>query len=220
MALTRLEEAIKAGNIDAVRLELVYQPQLAAQRTEDGISLVLLALYHGHPAIAELLAALKRDLDVFEAAALDAVPRLQHLLDLDPTLAHAVSSDGFTALHLAAYYGHTEAVRLLLARHADPNALSKNTLAVRPLHSALAGNSAQCVRLLVDAGANVEAAQPGRISPAHQAAAQGNLDALQILAQSGANLKPLDEQGRTPRELALQAGHQHIVTWLDEHALE
>lgn len=219
MVLTRLEEAIKAGNIDAVRLELVYQPQLAAQRTQEGLSLVLLALYHGHPAIAELLAVFKRDLDVFEAAALDAVPRLQHLLDSDPSLAHVLSSDGFTALHLAAYYGHAEAVRLLLAHHADANALSQNTLAVRPLHSALAGNNAQCVRLLVDAGANVEAKQPGGTSPAHQAAAQGNLEALQILAEHGANLKLADDQGRTPRDLALEAGHRHIVAWIDQQSL-
>ena len=218
MSQARLEEAIKASNIDAVRLELVYQPQLAAQHTPEGLSLVLLALYHNHPAIAELLAVLKRDLDVFEAAALDALPRLQHLLESDPALARSVSCDGFTPLHLAAYYGHADAVRLLLAHQADVNALSNNALAVRPLHSALAGNSAPCVRLLVEAGADVTAVQAGGVSAVHQAAAQGNLEALQVLTRHGAALHVIDDQGRTPRELALAAGHHHIVNWIDQHA--
>lgn len=218
MVDVRFVENVKAGKIDAVRLELVYRPQLAAQCTDDGLSLVLLALYHGHPMIAELLAVLKRDLDVFEAAALDAVPRLRHLLEANPALANARSSDGFTPLHLAAYYGHADAVRLLLAHHADPNAVSHNALAVQPLHSALAGDSAQCVRLLVEAGADVHATQPGGTSPVHQAAAQGNLDALRILVQHGASLNVVDEQGHTPRELALAAGRQQVVEWIDRHA--
>lgn len=220
MPQTRLEEAIRAGKIDDVRLELVYQPQLAAQRTDDGLSLVLLALYHGHAAIAELLAVLKRDLDVFEAAALDALPRLQHLLEQDPSLARARSSDGFTPLHLAAYYGHAEAVRLLLAHHAEVNAVSNNALAVQPLHSALAGNNPCCVRLLVEAGADVRAAQPGGQLPVHQAAAQGNLDALQLLVQHGAELAVADEQGRPPRDLALAAGHHQIAAWIDAQACD
>ncbi len=64
------------------------------------------------------------ELSVFEAAAFGRVERLGQILDEDRTRAHAISDDGFTALHLAIFGGQVESVRLLLERGADPNSLS------------------------------------------------------------------------------------------------
>ena len=47
------------------------------------------------------------------------------------------SADGFTALHLAAFFGRPEAVRLLLDRGADPNRWATGEPPVQPLHSAV-----------------------------------------------------------------------------------
>ena len=49
---------------------------------------------------------------------------IRRLLDDDPATANSWSPDGFTALHLAIFGGSEEAVRLLLERGADPNALA------------------------------------------------------------------------------------------------
>jgi len=43
---------------------------------------------------------------------------LTELLAEDPELVDAMSGDGFTPLHLAAFFGQADAVRLLLARGA------------------------------------------------------------------------------------------------------
>ncbi len=45
--------------------------------------------------------------------------RVAEWLDRDPGLLNARSSDGFSPLGLAAFFGQTETVRLLLARGAD-----------------------------------------------------------------------------------------------------
>ena len=46
--------------------------------------------------------------------------------------------DGFTPLHLAAFFGGADAVRAILARGADPDADADNPPGVRPIHSAAA----------------------------------------------------------------------------------
>lgn len=59
--------------------------------------------------------------------------RIAELLDRDPTLANAYASDGFFPLGLAAFFGHPEAVALLLARCADVTAVARNPMRVQAL---------------------------------------------------------------------------------------
>ena len=81
---------------------------------------------------------------------------LRELLANDPSLVHAVKDDryGGTGLHLAAHRGHTEAVRLLLERGADPNARDIGDNAY-PLHFAAGAGHLEIVRALLDAGGDV-----------------------------------------------------------------
>jgi ankyrin repeat protein len=76
----------------------------------------------------------------------------------------AWSGDGFTALHLAAFFGEAGAARVLLSSGADVHALSRNPLAVPPLQSAVAAGERELAQLLLEAGArpdarNIEAAE-------------------------------------------------------------
>jgi ankyrin repeat protein len=77
------------------------------------------------------------------------------VLDDDPAEANAKSPDGFTALHLAIFGGSEEAVRLLLERGADPNALATSEIArVRPLGTAAFVGRSDLEKLLLEAGAD------------------------------------------------------------------
>src|SRR5512144_1684332 len=101
------------------------------------ISPAIQALYDGDRDRAETLVAPDDQLPAYEAAAFGRIERLRRLLDDDPAAATSWSPDGFTALHLAIFGGSEEAVRLLLERGADPNALASSDIArVRPLGTA------------------------------------------------------------------------------------
>ena len=65
-----LVEAIRAGDGEFARRLLAAHPELAAAREESGLSLLMLAHYHGRPAIAAEMVRLHPGLDLFEASAL------------------------------------------------------------------------------------------------------------------------------------------------------
>ena len=88
----------------------------------------------------------------FAACAAGDVAAMREQLVVDPSLVHA-RLRGTTALHLTV--PHPEAVRLLLEHGADPNVRQESDNAL-PLHFAAAGAPLESVRLLLDAGSEVQ----------------------------------------------------------------
>jgi ankyrin repeat protein len=154
-----------------------------------GIGPILEALYKGERVHAQELAAEAATLDVFESAALGNEARLEEILREDPELARAVSPDGFTALHYAAFFGSPEAVRALVTAGADLEARSTNqefAPEATPLHSAAAAGRMDNAEVLLEAGANPNARQHGGYTPLMEAEQQGNLDLAELLIRHGA----------------------------------
>lgn len=153
--MSRLFAAIDAGDEDAVAELLEARPELAGEPNEDGLVPVLYALYNGKGDLVELLLDANPALDAFAAAAVGRTRGLEELLDAEPGLARAWSPDGFTALHLAAFFGQEDAARLLLERGADVHVVSRHeTIKVPPLQSAAAGGHRDLVELLLEHGAD------------------------------------------------------------------
>lgn len=153
--MSRLFAAIDAGDKDAVAELLEARPELAGEPNEDGLSPVLYALYNGHGDLVEPLLDANPPLDAFSAAAVGRTRGLGELLDTDPEAVRAWSPDGFTALHLAAYFGQEDAAKLLLERGADVHVVSRHeTIKVPPLQSAAAGGHRDIVELLLEHGAD------------------------------------------------------------------
>ena len=143
------------------------------------------ALYRGDRARAEELAA-GAELDIHEASSLGRVDRVRELLLTDPTLATSHSSDGFTVLHYAAFFGTPEAAAALLEHGADPTAVAENEMRVQPLHSAAAVEATETARLLLDAGADPNARQQGGFRPIDAAVQSGNDELYALLVARGA----------------------------------
>jgi uncharacterized protein len=209
--------AIDAGDDAGVAAVLAADARAAALRDGDGVSATMHALYRGQPAIAERIAAVLPELDVFEAAALGRIERLRELLAADPALATARSADGFTALHYPAFFGRGEAAAAattLLAAGADVNARSDNPFAVLPIHSAVAGGHDAVVAVLVDAGADVNARQRHGWTPLHGAAQNGSLASVERLLAAGADPAARNDDGVDALALAREASHEAIVARL------
>src|SRR3954471_19919862 len=184
--------AIKSGDAETLDALLAADPGLANAR-EDGVSAVLVSLYHRQDAAREALLAAGAEVGPLEAAALGRQDRL------DPD---ARGGDGFTALHLAAFFGGAEAVRALLAAGADANADAENPLRVRPLHSAVASRDRESVRALLEAGAQPNVVQQGGFTPLHGAAHAGDAEMVRMLLEHGADPEMTTEDGRDARALA------------------
>src|SRR3954454_10183776 len=161
-------------------------------RDEHGVSALLLSCYHRKPEARAALLAAGATVGPLEAAALGDVERLRGA-DLSVR-----GGDGFTPLHLAAFFGGAEAVRAILATGADPDADPDNTFKVRPLHSATAVGDRASVRARLEAGANPKVAQQGGYTPLHSAAHNDDAELVGLLLEHGADPSATADDGQTP----------------------
>lgn len=160
--------------------------------------------------------------EMMGAAMEGSVARLAELLQGDPALIHQIDGDGWTALHLAAYFGHEPAVEALLARGANVGLRSQNALHNLPLHAAAAGEADEGVKCailarLLGAGADVNAVQHGGFTALHAAAQNGETEMAELLITRGADVNARTERGLTPLGVALEAGQTGMAHLLRQH---
>jgi uncharacterized protein len=211
-----LIDAVTAGDTERVRELLAEDPSLVAARDGEGVSALLLARYRFDRETTDALLAADPELDVFEAAALGYVDRLrERLLDSADAVA-AFSPDGFTALHLAAFFGKAEVARLLLENGAGVDVYTRNPFANQPLHAAAAGRHVEVCRVLLAAGADVNATQHGGYTPLHEAAQHGDVEMSELFLSAEADPAATTDDGKTPAEIAAAAGHTDLADRLRE----
>lgn len=207
MASTRaLFEAIEADDAVAVTRLLDEDRALASARDEHGVSALMRARYRSDEAVIGAVRERLDDLDVFEAAAFGDLDRLGELLDREPALTASYSGDGFTPLHLAAFFADAGAVRLLLDAGAEVDAFGRGWMTGTALHSAVSRRHAEHARLLLDAGASPDVRQSHGWTPLHAAARNGDLASLEALLAAGADPAATNDEGRSVLELAEESG--------------
>lgn len=209
----KLFEAIAAGQLGRVKELLKDQPELAKARDPQGNSAILVAAYAGSPEIAAVLQAAGAQVNAFEAAALGRTDLVLALLDITPSLLRAHGHDGWTLLHLAAFFGHLDLATALLDRGASTAAMSRNAMANQPLHSAVAGRRLDLVKLLLKRGADVNGSAQG-LTPLHLAAHAGHEPLTAMLLAFGADTRAKDASGNTPLQMAAEHGHGAVAELL------
>ncbi|MEZ0327389.1 MAG: ankyrin repeat domain-containing protein [Fimbriimonas sp.] len=206
--MASLGELIRAKDFNGVRAALDESPEIANEPVEGAPSPILLAIYYGQTDIAHLLRDRIGSLSIQEAAALGDL----HELSASEADLTQFSDDGFFPLGYAAFFGHIDAVKLLLERGAAVDQVSKNPLGVTPLHAALANGHKEIARVLIRAGADVGASQGGEGWTAlHYCAYSGDRETAEFILERSPKLDAQDKQGRTPAELAEERGFTDLA---------
>jgi hypothetical protein len=210
--LEDLIAAIRNDDLDSVDRLLAAEPGLARARDGKGLTAVIQARYEFKAAsLDRLLAVRGDDLDIFEAAIVRRPDLVRAHLARDPSLARAWTPDGYTALHYPAFFGGPDVARALIDAGADLEAVSRNEMEARPIHSAAAGRHLDVSRLLIEAGADVNARQHGGYVPLHQAAQHGDVDLAEILLAAGADRDLRLDDGRKAADIARESGHDELA---------
>ena len=122
----------------------------------------------------------------------------------------ATEKDGWASLTIAAGYGHTETVRYLVglkgSHDVDVNHKSENDLSA--LFCAVRGKHADMVKVLIDAGADIETRNKHSWTPLIQSSRHGELAIVKILVEAGAEVCGTCNYGNTCLMLAAYHGHR------------
>lgn len=115
------------------------------------------------------------------------------------------------------FFGHRETFAALLAAGADVNAVTRESMKITALHSAVAAKQFEMARTLIARGANVNPRQAENgLTPLHEAAANGEIEFVKLLLEHGAELNAKTIDGKTPLAFAVSRSQPEMAEFLRE----
>lgn len=157
--------------------------------------------------------------DIWNAAAIGDIDRLDELVATDPKVVNATdTTSGSTPLHHAAWTGQIETLEWLISNNANIDL--QNNLQWTPLHWATRNGQTQSVKLLLENNAKINT--PGHLNETSlHLAAKHNLEKIvTVLLTAKANPNTKDVFGQTPIHLAALENYTPILINLLENGGE
>lgn len=210
----RLETAVAANDVQTIQHITADQPALASALGQNGLPLLMNAIYQQKTAVVHALRAANTEPDVFTAAALGDTARLQTLAEEWSGRLNTVAKDGFTPLQLACYFNQETTALWLIAQDADVNAVAKNEMQITPIHAAATHGNLAIMRALLEKGAQANAKQAGGFTAVHQAAHRNNVPMARLLLQFGADPHQPDSKGQSALQLAIAEDNNEVAALL------
>ena len=158
-----------------------------------------------------------QDQKLILASAENRLEEVESLLSL-PIDPEGTDEDGVTALHHAAFAGHSPCVSLLLEAHAAVDKEDANGSRLTALYWALEEKHMGVVRLLLQAGADKDKDRitSHRRAALHIAVASGHSEVVKLLLKAGADTDNNPLGGQTALHLAAENGNLEIMRLLLE----
>ncbi|PVD39592.1 hypothetical protein C0Q70_02227 [Pomacea canaliculata] len=188
---TPLSLAASGGYVNIIKLLLSHGAEINSRTgSKLGISPLMLAAMNGHTAAVKLL------------------------LDMGSDINAQIETNRNTALTLACFQGRHEVVSLLVDRKANIEHRAKTGLT--PLMEAASGGYVEVGRVLLDKGADVNAAPvpSSRDTALTIAADKGHYRFVELLLHRGAAVDVKNKKGNSPLWLACNGGHLDVVQLL------
>jgi ankyrin repeat protein len=214
--LAALFELAAADDAVAVVGALPAGVALHQLRNPNGESLVQFCAYRRRAATLAALLERAPPLTLHEAATLGRAERVSTVLTAAPWAIDTLSPDGWTALHLAAHFGHNETLAILLAAAADANLYSRAFERNLPLHAACAGGKVECALRLLPATRDIDARQGGGWTALMLAAEDGLMPVVAAMLARRADRALVNDKGKTALELARERERTAVVHLLEE----
>uniref|UniRef100_A0A671SU04 Ankyrin repeat domain-containing protein 6-like n=1 Tax=Sinocyclocheilus anshuiensis TaxID=1608454 RepID=A0A671SU04_9TELE len=117
----------------------------------------------------------------------------------------AITKNGRTPLHLAAYKGHIAVVRILLAAGCELDIQDDGDQTA--LHRATVVGNADVISALIQEGCALDRQDKDGNTALHEAAWHGFSQSVKLLVKAGANVHAKNKAGNTALHLACQNGH-------------
>ena len=209
------QDLVKKGDLEAVRSALAANPALLNSANEAGQGAFLLAKYYRQDPMADFLLSQGAELNFFDQCVAGQIDPVIAQIEARPALLASHSGDGWTPLHLAAFFGAQELAVALLAKGAQIDARSTNSMQNTPLHAAVAGRRTAMVKFLLEHGADANARQSGGWSALQGAAQNGDREMVDVLIANGAQIGARADNNQCALDMALMRGHQEIADLLE-----
>jgi len=209
MSRDDLFKAIDVADEAKLRAILKKDKSLASSRSSDGVSAILFTLYLAKFDLTKIVMTYEPEMDLYDLAALNMHVELTAFLETVADIDH-LSGDGFSALHLASFFGSLGTAELLIEKGANVNIHAGNMSDLRPLHSACVSGQDPIVNLLLKAGAEPDVRQTGGYTPLMMAASLGNRPVVGLLLEYGADITIKSDDDRIAVDFAKAAGCEDL----------
>ena len=123
----------------------------------------------------------------------------------------AVIADANLDLFKAAEKGSAIGIETALKKGANPNLFTNGS---SPLMIAAYKGSPECLKLLLKAGADINAVSDSGSSVLQHAAAHGRKDNVKVLIEHGVNVNVKNKHGHSPLSVADEYGHKEVSALL------